>query len=404
MESPTKLQKVEKGIWRTPGGRYKVYWRDGDGRQKAKTMGTKIKDARAFREEMRVLVRSGDSVDPLEGKVLVATAAERWLHTKSSNKPKTYATYSSDIKHVTERFGRQQLASVRRQHVQVWVSDLAAKGVGPATIRKAWAALHGILEDAVLAGILSRNAASKIKLPPESPGRAGTKALTPEQVDLLASSIDPRYRALVLVASYLGLRWAECAGLRRGDVNLQQRTMRVARSLSEVGGNLPATYDAIRAGNLYTVGTKNERVRVLLVPNFLCHELESHLQTFASDEGWVFCSPQGGPLRANVYRRIFLPALLSSGLDPKLCLCDSDNCARRHVPLHRFHDLRHTAASIAGSPSYGAATAKLVQELLGHSTQQITTETYSHLYPQDFERLSARLDLVYEQARSGTAK
>lgn len=150
MVGPAKIQKVEKGIWRTPGGRFKVFWRDTDGRQRAKTLGTKIKDARAFREEMRVLVRSGDSVDPLQGKVLVATAAERWLLTKSSHKPKTYATYRSDIKHVTERFGRQQLTSVRRQQVQIWVSDLSAKGVGPSTIRKAWAALHGILEDAAL--------------------------------------------------------------------------------------------------------------------------------------------------------------------------------------------------------------------------------------------------------------
>jgi len=402
MLRPAGLTKVEPGIWLTQGGRYKVFWRDSVGRQRAKTTGTRIKEARAFREDMRVQARNGGSIEPLERKELLDLAAERWLLTKSSNKPKTYATYRSDVKHVSERFGHQQLVTIRRQQVQVWVSDLAVNGVGPATIRKAWAALHGILEEAVLAGIVPRNAASKIKLPPEPAGRAGRKALTPEQVSHLASSIDPRYRVLVLVASYLGLRWAECAGLRRDDVDLKRRTVLVERSLSEVGGKLPAAYDAIREGNLYNVGTKNERVRILGVPDFLCHELENHLSNLGSKDGWVFTSPKGGPLRANVRRRFFLPALVLSGLDPDLCLCESSQCPRRHVPLYRFHDLRHTAASIAGSPTYGAASAKVVQDLLGHSTQQVTTEIYTHLYPQDFEALTARLDLVYRQSLSRT--
>jgi len=52
--SATELKRVEAGIWRTPGGRLKVFWRDPDGRQRAKTVGTKIKEARAYREFPRI--------------------------------------------------------------------------------------------------------------------------------------------------------------------------------------------------------------------------------------------------------------------------------------------------------------------------------------------------------------
>jgi integrase len=81
-----------------------------------------------------------------------------------------------------------------------------------------------------------------------------------------------------------------------------------------------------------------------------------------------FCSRLGmaAYLRhGNTYKKFFKPALIKAGLDPAL----------------RFHDLGHSATSIAGSRRIGGQSAKVVQALLGHSSQQITTDIYTHIFP-----------------------
>jgi integrase len=100
------------------------------------------------------------------------------------------------------------------------------------------------------------------------------------------------------------------------------------------------------------------------------------------EDGYVFTSPKGGPLRHNVYKRFYKLALVNAGLDPEL----------------RFHDLRNNSASIAGSKEYAGETAKVVQQLLRHSSQQVTTEVYMHVFPEDLDRLRDGLDRVYAES------
>jgi integrase len=177
---------------------------------------------------------------------------------------------------------------------------------------------------------------------------------------------------LVLVGAYLGLRWGECAGLQFADLDLRQGFALIHRTISEV------------SGTLHIVPTKGKPA-VIPLPNFLCRELEEHIARFVGADGSVFTSPTGGPLRHNVYKRFYKPALVEAELDPQL----------------RFHDLRHTSASIAGSRQYGGETAKVVQQLLRHSSQQVTTETYMHLFPEDVARLRESLDRVYDESLKG---
>ncbi len=99
-----------------------------------------------------------------------------------------------------------------------------------------------------------------------------------------------------------------------------------------------------------------------------------------SAAGFLFSSLDGGLLRhSNTYKKFFKPALIEAGLDPAL----------------RFHDLRHSAASVAGSRQYGGQSPKVVQTLLGHSSQQVTTEIYTHVFPEEFEGLREKLDAIY---------
>jgi integrase len=123
--------------------------------------------------------------------------------------------------------------------------------------------------------------------------------------------------------------------------------------------------------------------------------LSEHLKEFPPKKKLVFTSAKGTPLRRNFYRRHYLPALISSGLDRELCRCHNEACSERHTPLYRFHDLRHTCAALLIAQG---AHPKEVQERLGHSTIRITFDRYGHLLPSLDERLREGLDEVYKKA------
>jgi Phage integrase family len=128
-----------------------------------------------------------------------------------------------------------------------------------------------------------------------------------------------RYRALVLVGAYGGLRIGELAGLRRSRVDLLRGTVQVAEIVVEVRGVLHVGPPKTRASRR-TVG----------LPRFVVEELAAHLAGSGDPEGFVFTAPEGGPLRVNVFRaRVWRRAIKAAGLDGL-----------------RIHDLRHTAVAL----------------------------------------------------------
>ena len=126
--------------------------------------------------------------------------------------------------------------------------------------------------------------------------------------------------------------------------------------------------------------------------------MSEHLGLHPGHDGLVFTSAEGKPLRRNFYNRHYLPALVRSGLDPKLCLCTNRQCEERHRPLYRFHDLRHTCAALLIAQG---AHPKEIQERLGHSTITLTFDRYGHLLPSLDERLRDGLDQMIRTARKG---
>lgn len=108
--------------------------------------------------------------------------------------------------------------------------------------------------------------------------------------------------------------------------------------------------------------------------------MTDQLAKYPGPDGLVFFSTEGGPRRRNnFYTRQFKPALRRAGLDERV----------------RFHDLRHSAASIAIAMG---ANVKQVQQMLGHTSATVTLDTYSHVFPSLAEQLREGLDAVYEAA------
>jgi integrase len=193
--------------------------------------------------------------------------------------------------------------------------------------------------------------------------------LSAEELGLLAETVPDRHRALILTAGYVGLRWGEIAGLKRSRLNLLKGTVEVAEILTEVRGVLGFGEPKTKASR-----------RRLSLPPFLIVELEAHLEKHSTNSELVFAGRDGGPLRRNNFRRrVWLPAVEEAGLSPL-----------------RFHDLRHTAASLMVASN---AHPKLIQSRLGHSSITVTLDTYGHLLPSLDAEVSDGLEAAYQRTK-----
>jgi integrase len=202
--------------------------------------------------------------------------------------------------------------------------------------------------------------------------RRKQRFLTLDEVETLADALDAYYRPLLYSAVYLGARWGELAGLKREHLDLLHRRALIVGSLEEIGGRtrwLPETKS----------GTSR---RVLSVPAFLVDVLAAHLAAAPPSE-FVFTSKRGSVLRRSSFRsKVWLPAVAAAGLSPL-----------------RFHDLRHTCASLLIAEG---AHPKEIQARLGHSSITTTLNVYGHLFPSLDERLAERLDATYRAAKGDT--
>lgn len=370
------------------GGGYQVRYYGPDGRRRAKTFARK-KDAQNFANTVEADKLRGEWIDPRLGKTPFEGYVAGYLETLSHLRPSTRLKVEGHLRnYVLPTFGRVQIVEIRPADVRAWISAMLKHGLSPATVKAVHGTFSRIMNQAVLDRLIGRSPSVGVQLPKEGPGEE-MRVLEPAQIMAVAHAIAPRYRTLIFTAAYTGLRWSELVALKVANVDLVKGVLQVRESLVEVNGRL------------YPGSTKTGTVRTISLPRFLVAMLEAHLADFPTENGLVFTSPEGTPLRRNFYRRQYLPALISSGVDGELCLCDDSTCPRRHGPLYRFHDLRHTCAALLIAQG---AHPKEIQERLGHSTIRITFDRYGHLFPSLDERLKDGLNEVYAAAMKGTER
>lgn len=288
-------------------------------------------------------------IDPDAGRVLFGKYASDWIEERPGLRPKTIELYRYLLRrHLVPAFGTRSLAEIREPHVRRWRKDLLDTGVTEVTVAKAYRLLKAILNTAVDDGLIRRNPC-RIKGAGQEKS-AERPILTVPQVYALAAATDERYRALVLLAAFTSLRWGELAALRRSDIDIQARTVWVARQLNE------------RDGGGFAFGPPKSEAgqRIVAIPELITPDLAAHIMTHArpGDDGLVFTSPAGGPLRhTNFRRRFWVPALAAAGL-----------------PAMHFHDLRHTGNMLAAD---AGANLRELMERMGHSTTRAAT-VYLH--------------------------
>jgi integrase len=295
---------------------------------------------------------------------------QRWLPSKQiAVRPSTWDAYRRVIDlHVVPRVGRVPLRHLRPDHLERLYADLlddgradGAGGLNNKTVVEIHMILRRALDDALRRGWILTNPARIAHAPKRRPLSSNTSHVWNAQQlgAFLASTCEHRYHAAIWLTANTGMRRGEILGLRWGDVDFGTAHLSVTRSLVSVGYELHETRGKSRTARR-AINLDPRTIDVLHAwrqhradedPEFDCDDLDGH----------VFARPDGAPTHPQLLSDAFKKLVHRSGL-----------------PRVRFHDLRHTHATLllkAGVP------IKVVSERLGHSTPGFTMSTYQHVIP-----------------------
>jgi integrase len=288
-----------------------------------------------------------------------------------------YRTY---YRAIIAQIGNLPLTKVTAQHLQHLYSALLEKGWSAGTVN----ALHGMLHDALKQGtrlgVVQRNVVDLVDPPRRQ--EHDMQVLTPEQVRVfLASVAGDRFEALYVLVLSTGLRAAEVFALGWQDINLVEKTLSVRRAWQRTNTEylltLPKTVRARR-----TIALSQRAIEALV-----CHRERQQKERELLGDAWdstydlVFPNAWGKVVTfENFSHRTLHPALKRAGL-----------------PLIRFHDLRHTAATLLLSKG---VNIKVVSEMLGHANVSITLRIYAHVLPHMQQAAAQAMDDILGEQSS----
>jgi integrase len=307
--------------------------------------------------------------------------------------PNTTARYGQVVRtHLEPEFGTTPITEMTREVVRRFIAKLSREGKAPGTVRKIHTVLSAIMSEAVELELLAANPCTRMRgLPAHQ--HSEPVFLNAEQVRTLAEKMPfPTYTLLVYTAAYTGLRAGELAALRRKDVDLLRGVLHVRQALKSVDGQ-----DG--SGGPIFGGTKNGKTRTVTLPKFLRAMLTEHLARplpgGQSADALIFTAPEGGILRFELFRsRVWHPTIKGDmrSNKPKK---QRPPALPKHLHGLRFHDLRHTCASLLIAQG---AHPKIIQERLGHASITTTMNRYGHLFDGLDATLIDGLDAAHDEA------
>ncbi|HEX6554946.1 MAG TPA: site-specific integrase [Ktedonobacteraceae bacterium] len=309
----------------------------------------------------------------------VAQYLTDWLEhsQKQSVRPRTYERYEEIARlHIIPALGRHKLHQLSAQHVQAFYTQKLEAGLSALTVISFHNLLHKALDTAVRWGLVARNVCDAVSPPRRR--RFEVKPLTLEQVQRLLAAVEGhRLAALFKLALATGMRRGELLGLKWQDIDLAKGTVQVRRVLSRIPSRLPGRGYAEAEPK-----TQRSRRTIVIAP-FALEALKEHRARQLGEKqragaGWlehdfVFCTPLGTHLNPTRDMLDLLKVFLK----------------RAGLPDIRFHDLRHSSATLLLSLG---VHPKVVQEILGHSQISMTLDIYSHVLPGMHQDAMARLN------------
>jgi integrase len=343
------------------------------------TVATK-RDAR--REEARLRHQTATGLDLEPTKITVADYLHRWLAAVRPNlAPATFLRYEGLLRHqVMPHIGFNRLSKLRPLHIQQLYARLRTAGradgeggLSARTLLHVHRVLSETLSRAVRWQIVPRNVCKDVEAP--HPRRAEMQALSPEEARRLLEAAQADNSVLgdaVIVGMHSGLRLGELLGLNWADVDFDQRRVTIRRTLQYLPrqGTVHREPKTVRGNRTVPLGA----TALSALRRLRRRQLEERLAVGPSyeDRGLVFTDPRGKSIPPYRLSQRFAGLVRRAGLPPM-----------------RFHDLRHTHATLLLARG---VHPKVVSERLGHASIAITLDVYSHVLPTQQEEAARDLD------------
>ncbi|MCL2020415.1 MAG: site-specific integrase [Oscillospiraceae bacterium] len=361
--------QLKRGIWQCV-----LNFRDNDGKRKQKWVSTELPE-RGNKKKAEAILKGlineyGDNnyIEPT--KMLFCDFVSEWVKaSKSHVQPTTYDNYVHMLeKHVYPYFKALgiTLIQVKPLHIQQYHSAKAEEGLSPNTIIKHHAIIRTSLKTAIKQGIIRENAADLVDRPKRK--RFTAEFYNKDEINQLLNVIkDTAIETPVLMASYFGFRRSEVIGLKWDCIDFANKTLSVRHKVvrAKVNGKLTIVQtDDLKTDTSYrTLPLSTDMLDRLTA---LKQQQERNRQLFgngyiAEFSDYVCVNEIGDLLKPDYVSDKFGKIIDKAGL--------------KHI---RFHDLRHSCASLLLSLGY---SMKDIQEWLGHSNFQTTANLYAHVDP-----------------------
>ena len=356
--------------WR---GAWCVDFRDGSGKRIIQRAESKQEAQERLAEIMRGL--KVGSYDPTLAKTPLEEYAPKWLQIKQAEvKPSTLTSYEYALRvHILPDLGKHQLGKLTREAIKAFLGKKNESGLSRDTVRVLHATLRALLEEAVESGIVPVNVARRAGKFVKGKADRGEKIQFFSRDELALFLETARSEALVYYPLFLclartGLRIGEAIGLQCGDLDFAGFGIEVRRNIVKGRVGTP------KNGRTRRVDMSQQLAQVLRgeIANRKAQLLRLGKSADELGNLWLFQSGAGGPLDDSKVRKVLARLLVKAGL-----------------PRRNLHSLRHSFASLLIQNGESLA---YVRDQLGHSSIQITVDTYGHLVPGGNRRAVNRLD------------
>lgn len=402
------------------GQRWYAYYQVTDpatGRRKKRgeVAGLTEREAKRLLRKREEAIDTGQYVEPAKMTV-AAYLTERWLPAvRAELKPSAWDSYQRNLRlHVLPHIGGLSLQRLQPVHLVDLRTRLLTDGrtagghrrhgqpgLKPKTVRNILTIVHKALSDAVAWRLVEVNPADGVDLPSLESDDPAMRTWTADQLSAFLDACEQhegaagRYLAGWLVASTTGMRLGELLGLAWSDVDLDAGSARIRRTLSCIR-HLPVLGTPKSSKSRRTVSLDGPTVKVLRSWRARRADEAGVYGLWLARDDFVFCHPDGTFTvdRRDVEGQVLEVVCSEAGcgpFHPERFSREFDRMLTRvDLPRIRFHDLRHTYATLGLE---AGEHPRVMADRLGHAKTSVTLDIYSHVTP----KMDA--DLADRQAR-----
>lgn len=367
------VRQRENGKWEA---RFTV-----DGRRRSIYADTQREALRLMRETLKK-ADEGDLSTPT--RMTLAQWSDVWLRefVEPNLKPLTVASYEQILRtHIKPALGAVKLNRLTAVAAQRFLNDIRREGASVKTVRNVAGVLHACLERAARLNYVSHNFVDDIELP-RAP-KPEIKPLSESDVSALLSILedDTRFKTIILLALFCGLREGEIAGLCWSCVDFENSRITVRQQLQRDKTNR----------RFVIAPTKTSNVRTFSAPAVVMDALR---ETRSQQSLAKF---RAGMLWANSDDLVLTNELGKHRVPQSFYKHFKILAAKIGRPDARFHDLRHTAATMA---LVNGVDVKTVAEQLGHSAVSTTLQVYAHATEESSKRAADTMQNIFEKLKA----